>query len=261
MCPLPEHPTADAIAAQLGAVYGRFSATDRQRHAELVERIDQPGSMAIEAVAGAEGLWTVTVCAADRVGALSLIAGTFTAQRVDIVEGQVFTVRRQPASPPARQPAGAGGGPRRVRQRPGRRRAREAGAAPSRVILDVFSVRPPAGAGPELWEALSDGLEEVASLLAADEGERARDLVIDRVAASITEAAAGGEQLLPVSVELDAEGGQDATVLRICSTDTRGFLFEFTNALAMLGLNIVHAELHTIEGEVLDTFHVTDAGG
>jgi glutamate-ammonia-ligase adenylyltransferase len=51
----------------------------------------------------------------------------------------------------------------------------------------------------------------------------------------------------------------DYTRLQIRSDDSFGFLFEFTNALALLGVNIERAEIRTVGNEAHDTFWVTDA--
>ena len=242
------------ISAQLGVGYERYDAAARERHAELQRHLMGAGDVAVEALPDGGASWTVTVCAADHVGSLSVVAGLFAAHHVDVVDCDVFTLRWKGPPPPAMSPRGrvARGGRRPPPDRQD--------AALARTFLDIFRVRAPAGSGLALWERFQADLGELFALLAAGEREAAHERLIDRVSAS-AHAAGTDAQLYPVTVELDNDRSAEATVLSIRAADTPGFLFEFTNALATLDVNIERAEVRTVAGEATDTFWITDRRG
>ena len=244
---------AERIAAQLGAAYRALDPAERARHAELLARLAGPADVVLEAspassaAADARATWIVTICAADGPGALSLIAGTLTAHGLDVVRGDLFMLRSADAPPAA---TGRPAGP------------------PARLLLDRFELRGTPDAEPAPWLAIEHDLAEVFARLAAGQGDAARDLVIDRVSRSLAPAgspAAAGVTLLPVRIDLDDDADRgalpDATTLTIRGADTRGFLFEFTNALALLEIAVQRAAVRTEAGETHDTFWVTSRDG
>jgi glutamate-ammonia-ligase adenylyltransferase len=230
---------ADRIAAQLGPPYLALDAAERARHPELLARIARREDMAFDArpALGADGGWIATICGPDSPGALSLIAGTLTAHGVDIVDGELFTLRREPPAD-----------------------ARAEAAAPSRLLLDRLELRA-AEAGPELWRAVAEELAEAFALLAGGRGDAARELVIERVSRALAPREAEAEPLYPVTIELDTTSDPDATALTIAGADERGFLFEFANALALLEVSVQRAAVRTTDGESRDTFWVTSRAG
>lgn len=64
-----------------------------------------------------------------------------------------------------------------------------------------------------------------------------------------------------MSIEIDNDASSEYTRLKIRSQDTHGFLFSFTNALAVLNVNVVGAEIRTVGAEAQDTFRLTDQAG
>ncbi|HID22601.1 MAG TPA: hypothetical protein EYP14_09395, partial [Planctomycetaceae bacterium] len=74
------------LSRQLGEHYERlFAERDRQSHVELLARVQRPADLAMKAEPLGQDLWRVTVCCADQLGMLSLIAGMFTANEIDVV--------------------------------------------------------------------------------------------------------------------------------------------------------------------------------
>ena len=65
--------------------------------------------------------------------------------------------------------------------------------------------------------------------------------------------------LYPVDIEIDNETSDRHTVLRIESVDTLGFLYEFTNALALTGINVRRMSVASVGNRVQDTLYVTNA--
>ncbi len=242
--------TPDAAAElleRLGKPYQTRFQRFASRHAELLDSITGPTRARLIAEPCGESRWTLSVCAPDVQGILAVIAGLLAARRVDVRNGDAFTLRPDPPAPAPRRP-----GARRSR-RPARRRA------PAGRILDVFEVLPGREVGPAFWAELERELAELVSLLASDQVAA----VIERVALGVSEAIREGareaEPLLPVTVAVDNEGDPAATELRIQSPDSPAFLFEFANALTLLDVYIERVEIRTLYGEACDTFWVTDA--
>lgn len=249
-------PDASSLRAQLGAAYDRYDAAAQRRHAEMVAEVRSPADVALRAEAPGERHWTVTVSTADRVGALSLMAGLFTVYRADIVSADIFTLNfEQPRDPTP--PVGLVRG----RQRRRRRRRPRGPVTPSRKVLDIFEVRTVAGAEAAPWGAFRDDLAALLTTLDAGDAEAARERVIDRVSDVVRETPERDARLMPVEIELDNDSSPDATRLSIRSSDTLGFLFEFTNTLALLRANIDRAEIRATGDEANDTFWLTDAAG
>jgi glutamate-ammonia-ligase adenylyltransferase len=234
---------AAALAAQLATAELALTAAEQERALALLASA-AAGRFATDVAPSADGGWRLLVCAPDRPGALSLIAGLLTATRLDITRADVLTVR-EPAVPA-----------------PARRRPRQSREAPRRRawLLDRFELRPLDALAPDTWARLDGALAEVSTRLDAGDDAGARDLVIERVAAALPALAPAARALLPVAVEIEptAEG---ATLLHVRGADTAGFLFELTNALALLGVNIERAEVRSVAGESRDRFWVVDAQG
>ena len=67
--------------------------------------------------------------------------------------------------------------------------------------------------------------------------------------------------LYPIEIEIDNESSKLYTVLQISSIDTVGFLYEFSNALALNHINITRMFVQSIDRRINDTFYVTDDEG
>ena len=245
--------SAEAIKAQLGAAYDRFDGADQALHVELLRSISRPEDVALHVAPARDEHRTVTVCASDAVGALSIISGLFTAYRLDIRRVDVFTLH----FPRHRKRRGPRQG-QRARTRP----YRAVDQAPTRRILDVFEVRgADSGVDVDLWREFRSDLAGLIALSAAGEQERAQEQVIDRVSEAVRGAGDGEPQLFPVHIDVTNDASPKYTQLDIRSADTMGFLFAFTNALTMLNVSIQRAVIRTAGGEVRDTLWLTDSRG
>jgi glutamate-ammonia-ligase adenylyltransferase len=187
---------------------------------------------------------------ADHVGGLSVIAGLLTAHQIDVTGAGVFTLTLD-VSDGAPAPAASG---RRTR----RRRRPQRAPVPARLMLGIFELRTLEPAAPD-WDAFERDLQAAVSMMAGSGLDTVRALVMDRVSETVRLDEQRETRLLPVSIDVDQEASPDATVMRISSSDTPGFLFEFTNALALLDANIARAEIRTGEEVAQDTFWLTDA--
>jgi glutamate-ammonia-ligase adenylyltransferase len=228
--------------------FARFPEADRARYRSLVERVERPGDLALDAVDHGNGVWAVAVAAADFVGALAVIAGLLTAHRLDILEAEIVTLRLPSISHESRT------------RRPGvsRSGARHPGRTPIRRLLDVFTVRVAAAESPDLWNSFR---RDLAAVFGFERPEEARDEVIGRVSDAFLLAGQTASQLFPIQVDVANSPGSPTTELTVRSADTPGFLFAFANALAGLTINIERAEIRTEGGEARDRFWVTDLRG
>jgi [glutamine synthetase] adenylyltransferase / [glutamine synthetase]-adenylyl-L-tyrosine phosphorylase len=237
-----------ALRALLGDAPGGAERPVREEGVRLAQSVVQPADVALHVEPHGGGRWGVAVCTADALGALSLIAGLFTAFRLDVVRAEVRTLHLPPAP---------GAGP--MRRRGPFRRPTAGPRPPTHLLFDVFEVRALGGADSSLWERFREDLAALARLLAAGQAEEARDALVDRVSGVFQ--AAGAAALRPVAVAVDNEPDAPLTRLTVRSADTPGFLFAFTNALAGFTLNIERAEVRTLHSEAADTFWVTDMAG
>jgi glutamine synthetase adenylyltransferase len=208
--------------------------------ADLLARIREPADVELFAQRESHQRWTVTVALWDHLGVLSLLAGLFTAHRVDIVSGDVVSLCLTDYS--------------RTERHGGRSLQRT-----SRKALDTFVVHTPRWVDESFWQAFRDELAELARCLAAGEPELARERIADRVSESAANAHQPHAPLVPVHVEVDNDALPGATQLSIRSTNTLGFLYEFAAALATLNVNIQRVRIRTTQHDVHDTFWVTDA--
>ena len=127
-------------------------------------------------------------------------------------------------------------------------------------LLDVFEVRPRDAWDEARWAALRGEIEALLALLAAGQAEEARGRVVDAVSEALRPEAADEARLWPVTVDTST-AGDGRTLLRISGQDTIGFLFELTNALALLDVNILGGEIRTVEGETRDVLAIGGAHG
>ena len=241
--PPPDALDADRIAAQLGPAYEAIDATERARHPALTELIATATDIAGESRSLDGDAHAVSIVAPDIPGALSLIAGSLTAQGFDIETADLFTVRRAapaPRPPPRPGRLGAAGGRPGMPRRPLPPRAP---ARPSRLLLDRFVVRGTGDRDP--WDAIRPGLAEAFALLAGGDAEAAHASIIEGIGRTLPRGRAPARPLYPVAVDVDASSDPAATVLTIAGVDERGFLFEFTNALALLEVSVQRAEVRT----------------
>lgn len=221
-------PSSAALLDRLGRAYEPLRERFGSRHADLLASIDRADRVRLAAEPCGECRWTVSVCSGDQAGVLAVIAGLFATHRIDIRNGDVFSL-------------GGDGALDRV--------------------LDVFEVRTAPGVDADFWRDLETELTVLVSLLA--EGRAAE--AVERLVLGVSEAARGtradDEPLMPVSVAVDNDASERFTELRIRSPDTAAFLFEFANALTLLEVNIERVEIRTLYGDACDTFWVSDSRG
>ncbi len=239
----------DMILAQHGAAYNCFSEIQQSEHAQLLGEINKPGDLQLHAQRRDSQLWTITVSAEDSLGILSIITGLFAAQRIDVISGDFFTVHIKKRLESVKSD--------RFKRRRGPRHHRS--RTVYRKILDLFEVRTEVEVNDDYWKALGNELVALVAMVAKGNLEQVREDIIYRVCSITRERDNFDERLLPITISMDNESSPNFTGLRIQTIDTPGFIFEFSNALALLNVNIERVEVRTDDDGVHDTFWVSDS--
>lgn len=246
-----DRPAADPAEAQLRQHIARmspsyaeaFTEQEIRRHADLAGRLSDSNPVEVRAEQVGSSRWRVTIVAYDYLGELSAICGLLFADGFNIINGQVFTYEADNGT--------ADGRPSR------------------RKIVDVFTVdstqaEARAGQdvlGKELWLSYAGNLAALLRLLHGRQQREALGALVKRVAAAMQAMPPTGPILQPVEIEIDNESSDRYTILRIDAPDTAGFLYEFTNALALNGVYIAQVAINSIGNRVHDILYVTDAHG
>ncbi|MDA1013665.1 MAG: glutamine synthetase adenylyltransferase [Planctomycetota bacterium] len=188
-------------------------------------------------------LTELTIVGFDQTGDLSMICGLLFAYGFDIVSGHAFT-----DAPHASRDS----------------------AKTARQFVDVFIVRPTSDSvSPEVWTRYARDLRELLSAIRNGRREEAQGALVNRVAGAFVDVPAQPGTLYSVDIEFDNTGSADATILLINAEDTRGFLYELTNALSLTDLHIervivdstgVATDAVTKSRRVFDTLYVTQHG-
>ncbi len=274
--PAPEPDVMRHRARMSSSYSGRFSDKEISHHSVLSARLGADRLAMVDAQPQSNFTWEVTIVAYDFPGELSLICGLFYIYGLDIIKGDVFTYEPQTEPTPDTTGGQATEEPGGIQHRRGLKKRRLI-STPSgnpddrRKIVDVFTVRPVRNQSPsdELWAEYWRDLEELLKLVQAGQQREARGLLAKRVGTYLIESGQVGEQaaadmittLFPIEIEIDNETSEPYTVLRIDTPDTVGFLYEFTNALAINRVYIAQMTINSVGQRVSDTLFVTDENG
>lgn len=166
---------------------------------------------------------TVTICAQDRPGLFSRIAGIFTVHDLNILDVQVHTWRNN-------------------------------------IAIDVFKVKAPLDkifehlkwekVRKDLDQTLSGNLELVKNLYAKIDKNR-----------SEMYAGSSGLRSRPNRIVIDNDSSSFFTIIEVFTYDFKGLLFGITDALFKCGLDILIAKIATKADQVVDVFYVKDFDG
>ncbi len=213
-----------------------FSEAEIQHHAALAARLSPDNPIEVTAEPLGEAHWRVTIVGYDYLGELSLICGLLFVHGFSIIDGHVYTY----------EPRAQGEDVNDTRQK----------------IVDVFTVRSVLGeVEPDLWLRYAAELADLVRLLQMRRQREAQGELAKRVAVAVRRIPGTTATLHPVNIEIDNETSEQYTILRIDAPDTIGFLYEFTNALALNGVYIAQVSVASVGNRVRDTLYVTDARG
>ena len=164
----------------------------------------------------------LTLVADDRRGLFARLAGTLTANGVDILSVDLF---------------GRGDG----------------------VAIDTLRLSEVSGHRPVRMERRARIEEDLRGALSGSFD--VADAVGRRLARAPKKAQAWGRAARAASVRFDHEASATATVIEVKAQDRPGLAWTIADTLARLGLDIVFAKVATAKALALDVFYVTDDGG
>jgi len=256
-CPLPDEDSCRHLERMDTSYSESFSEGEIRRHARMADMLDDDHLVEVEAAPLEDGSWEVTIVAYDYLGELSIICGLLFAFGFDIISGKVFTY--EPMEQQALTPAA-------LASRRGARRPHSAPRPISRdsrqKIVDVFTVRSVLGNVTEaLWLRYAEDLAGLLKRLQQNQQREAQGELALRAARTLHNINETVRPLYPVDIQIDNDTSDRYTILRIAAQDTIGFLYEFTNALALNGTYIARMTIGSMGSRVQDTLWVTDARG
>jgi glutamate-ammonia-ligase adenylyltransferase len=236
----PPAPEVNRHLARMDPSYQSvFGDQEIRLHASLAENLDVEHLAEVRAAPMDGGQWRVTVVAYDYPGELSLICGLLFVHGFSIHDGNVFTYEPDPATAKKNEQEDA-----------------------RRKIVDVFTISPVRGqVSTDTWTHYTDELLALLRLMHDGQRREARGRLAKRVAAALQSVPETTTPLYPIEIEIDNAVSERYTVLNINTTDTVGFLYELTNALAFSRIYIARVSVDSVGSRVHDTLYVTDADG
>jgi glutamate-ammonia-ligase adenylyltransferase len=243
-----------------------FSPEEIRQHTRLVNKIKGETIVVVDAKPLENDQWRVTVVGHDYLGELSLICGLLFVYGLDIIESQVFTYEpTKDHEPTANEFVFHETGD--VLLKEGRQAKNKKTIIQTqnsrRKIVDVFIVRSvrTETPNPEMWIAYTEELQSLLKKMQAGLYREASGEIAKRVGEVFHGKKGKSTLLYPVDIDIDNDSSSIYTVLNIGTTDTIGFLYEFSNALAINRINIARMFVQSIGKRVNDTIYVTDADG
>lgn len=252
-------PVAQHMTKMPPAYVTAFAEDDIEHHVKLLGQLDDKNLIEVDVETLDKRRWRVTIVGQDYLGELSIICGLLLIYGFNIIDGHIFSYGRD-GDPPmvtsGRQRSATGSGRKRHRRIFGQK----TGPAPGGKIVDVFTVSSVHETLPEgHWEHYMADLEALSQRLRNHEIQETQGELAKRVADTLRDLPEPSAKLYPVEIKIDNDSSDRHSVLRIEGTDTIGFLYELTNALALNGINIRRMIVASVGQRVHDTLYVTDA--
>lgn len=257
--PAPVFALQQHLARMEASYAATFSEDEIRRHAALADALSDEQLVFVDAVQDNEN-FRLTVVGYDYLGELSLICGLMFAHGLDILDGQVFTYE---AAAKAEGEVEVPLQQRPRRTRTGRLILPKAADVPTpppstrRKIVDVFTVKPLNEEPPD-WKGYTEDLRDLTKMMHAGQRREARSELAKRIGSVFQEMGNTNLRLYPIEIKIDNELSARHTVLQIQTADTLGFLYEFTNALAMTHTNILRMVAQSNGQYAHDVLYVTD---
>jgi len=249
--------------ARLGADYvDSFSNEEIQHHADLARGINEQTPAIVEAQSLANDKWRVTLVGYDYLGELSIICGLFFVFGFNIVDGNAFTYEPLPEAPTSSSSQTFRFDS--IRRLPPRRKPSSTSELDTRrKIVDVFTVEsnPFIHHDTSVWDTYTSDLHHLLRMMRTGQRREARGELAVRVGQAYKNISSKLTFLPPINIEIDNETDERYTILRIDAPDTFGFLYEFTNALALTHTYVTRMIVQSISTRAQDIFHVTDDNG
>ncbi len=252
-----------------------FSERDIEQHAIMADLLTDHHLVEVKTTPLYNGDWRVTIVGYDYLGELSLICGLLFSYGFNILDAEVFSYQRPTMISEIKGLTELNQTRiSRIKGLTGLNQGKVNHAHPSipqsrSKIVDVFTVRPATPgesfqltqADLEIWERYTKDLAEMLQKLHHNQQTEAQGELVKRVAVALKKFAGTTPKLSPVDIEIDNDSSDRHTVLHIYAPDTIGFLYEFTNALALNGINIRRMNAISIGDRIYDTLYVTNTPG
>ncbi len=244
-----------------------FSQAEIRQHAWLASKLDNQNAALVDASPMEGGRWRVTVVAYDYLGELSLICGLMFVHGLDIIESQVFTyeteeeIESQSDALVIRKNSEPAPPEVILRSKNNEQAAKINNSR--RIIVDAFIVRSVHNEPPTavLWAQYSEDLRTSLKKVQAGQRRKAQGDLAKRVGKTFLGKPGDIDRFYPIDIEIDNNSSKVYTILKIGAPDTVGFLYEFSNALALNHINIARMFVQSIGNRVSDTVYVTDDSG
>jgi glutamate-ammonia-ligase adenylyltransferase len=254
--------------ARMDASYSAtFSHPEIQQHALLASKIDNQTIAIVDAAPLEDARWRVTVVGYDFLGELSLICGLMFVYGLDIIESQAFTYEPEDANELITRISVTGENsesiPPQAITRPIKNNSVARVHNARKKIVDVFTVRSVCTEQPtqEMWARYAADLRALLEKMQAGQRREARGELAKRVGKTFLGKAGDIGPLYPIDIEIDNNSSELYTILKIGTPDTVGFLYEFSNALALSHIHIARMFVQSIGNLVSDSIYVTDDEG
>jgi glutamate-ammonia-ligase adenylyltransferase len=220
-----------------------FSQDGIQRHAKILDGLSPDSPILVEATSAPGARIRLTVCGYDQTGDLAMVCGLLFAYGFDIVSGNAFTTDHilDSQETDSDQPSASADAPK---------------------FVDVFVVTPPANVAlSELWQSYQTDLTQLVTLVRDGQLRKAQAKLVEKVAAAFSDSPVATGMLLPIDIEIDNDQSDRFTVLHITAEDTRGFIYELSNSLTLLGYDIHRVTLTTLSDRAFDTLFIARQDG
>ncbi len=232
------------------------SVAEQLPRSQIWNRLSEDNPLIVDWRPASADRGEVTIAGFDQLGDLSMMCGLLFVYGFDIVEGDAFTEERTADSQsPLRF---VNSFVVRRREVPGNPASvgwveSSSPTASAHGLVGLDDSTHPTNLHRELLELLNQ----------ARTGSRreAQARFAKRVSEALPTARPTGPVHSPVEIEFDNDSHPDMTLIRIASDDTSGFLYELTNSLALLGIDIRQMSIRTDGSRVRDTLLVTDDSG
>lgn len=247
--PLSSEPAPDRVrqpkhSQRLEPSYFKvFSQKDIVRHAQMLDSLSAERPIVVEATSYLDDRVRLTACGYDQSGNLAMVCGLLFAYGFNIVSGNAFTTDHtlDDTSSDSGQQLSADAVPR---------------------FVDVFVLNPPVDVVlAEIWQCYQNDLTALVTLVRDRQLRKAQARLVEKVAGAFNETTSTPGMLLPIEIEIDNDQSDRFTVLRISAEDTRGFIYELTSSLTLLGYHIHRMTLTSIGDRAIDTLYIARQDG
>ena len=220
-----------------------FSDDEILNHARILDALSHEQPILVETAPAPGGRVKLTVCGYDQTGDLTMVCGLLFACGFDIISGNAFTTDQILNDTLADSD-------------------QQLSSTDAAKFVDVFVLSPPPDTIlSDVWKEFLTDLTSLVMLACEGQLRKAQARLVSKVASEFNETAALPGMLLPIDVEIDNEQSERFTVLRISAEDTRGFIYELTSSLTLLGYDIHRVTLTSIGNRAIDTLFIARQDG